>query len=131
MSAIPPDLRYTTEHEWVRVEAGLCRIGITDFAQERLGDVVYLELPAEGAEVTAGDPMGEVESTKSVSDVFAPVSGTVEEVNAECRENPAAVNQDPYGDGWLAVIRVSDPDAVNQLLSAGDYETLVASLDEG
>lgn len=130
MSVIPPDLRYTKDHEWVRVEDGLCRIGITDFAQERLGDVVYLELPGEGAAVTAGEPMGEVESTKSVSDVFAPVSGTVEEVNGECRENPAAVNQDPYGDGWLAVIRPSEPDAADKLFSAGEYETLVASLDE-
>lgn len=131
MSAIPPDLRYTTEHEWVRVEAGLCTVGITDFAQERLGDVVYLELPAEGAEVTAGEAMGEVESTKSVSDVFAPVTGTVEEINTECQENPAAVNQDPYGDGWLAVIRPADPAAVDSLLSADEYATLVASLDEG
>lgn len=126
MSNILADLRYTREHEWARLEDdGRITVGITDFAQEQLGDVVFLELPPAGASVTGGEPMGEVESTKSVSDIFSPVSGTVLETNIDCRDNPAAVNQDPYGEGWLVVIDPSDPDEFEALLSAEQYEAFL------
>lgn len=132
MSLIPPELRYTREHEWVRRDQGSrVTVGITDFAQERLGDVVYLDLPEGGASLTAAEPMGEVESTKSVSDVYAPVTGTVAGVNAECRENPAAVNQDPYGDGWLVVIEMADPDQYERLLTAEQYAGVVSGIEQG
>ena len=130
MSLIPPDLRYTQEHEWASIdEAGRVTVGVTDFAQERLGDVVYLDLPAAGSAVTAGESMGEVESTKSVSDIYAPVSGSVAETNAECGENPAAVNQDPYGEGWLVIIVPNDPAQVEALMTADEYRQFVASLE--
>src|SRR6266568_5416162 len=117
MSLIPQDLRYTREHEWASAaQDGKVKVGITDFAQERLGDVVYLDLPPAGSAVTAGESMGEIESTKSVSDIFAPLSGTVAEVNAECQDNPAVVNQDPYGEGWLVVIEASDGPGEDALL---------------
>src|SRR5687767_6717256 len=109
MSSIPEDLRYTKEHEWARLEPdGQVTMGLTDFAQKQLVDVVYLDLPEVGATVKAGEPMGEVESTKSVSDIYPPVSGEVSAVNVECRDNPAAVNQDPYGEGWLITITPTD-----------------------
>lgn len=130
MSLIPPDLRYTREHEWARLDdAGRITVGITEFAQERLGDVVYLDLPAAGAAVTAGESMGEIESTKSVSDIFAPVNGSIAEINSECAENPAAVNQDPYGEGWLIAIMASDPAQYESLLTAAQYEAVVAELE--
>ena len=127
----PDDLRYTAEHEWVRVEGDRARVGITDFAQERLGDVVYLALPGAGSAVTAGEAMGEIESTKSVSDIFAPLTGTVTEVNAECRDNPAVVNQDPYGEGWLVVIEPAHGFGPDDLLTAAQYAALVQELQEG
>ncbi|GAC1368641.1 MAG: glycine cleavage system protein GcvH [Actinomycetota bacterium] len=131
MSAIPPDLRYTREHEWARQDQdGRVTVGITDFAQGRLGDVVFLDLPAVGTEVTAGQSMGEVESTKSVSDIYAPLTGKVAEINAECQEDPASVNQDPYGQGWLAVIVPSSADSYNTLLSAEDYAALVRAEED-
>ena len=105
----PEDLRYTKEHEWVRPDGGLVIVGITDFAQDALGDVVYVDLPAVGATVTAGTALGEVESTKSVSDVFAPVSGTVAAVNPLVDERPELVNEQPYGDGWLLSDRADGP----------------------
>ncbi|HLI56432.1 MAG TPA: glycine cleavage system protein GcvH [Actinomycetota bacterium] len=128
MALIPPDLRYTREHEWARLADGRVTVGITEFAQERLGDVVYLDLPTAGTEVTAGASMGEIESTKSVSDIFAPVTGTVAEINAECAENPAAVNQDPYGEGWLVAITPGDPSQYETLLTPEEYEAVVAGL---
>ena len=132
MSLIPPDLRYTREHEWATpADGGKLRVGITDFAQERLGDVVYLDLPGAGSAVTAGEAMGEIESTKSVSDIFAPVSGTVAEVNAECRDNPAVVNQDPYGEGWLVVIEPAEGSGGDDLLTGEQYAALVQELQEG
>ena len=128
MSNVPQDLRYTREHEWARADAeDKVTIGITDFAQEQLGDVVYLDLPDEGTKVTGGQPLGEIESTKSVSDIYSPVSGQVVEVNAECRENPAAVNLDPYGNGWLLVIAPDDPSQVSALMSGADYEKFLQS----
>lgn len=130
MSLIPPDLRYTAEHEWARTDAeGRVSVGITDFAQQRLGDVVYLDLPEVGTEVTSGESMGEIESTKSVSDIFAPVTGTVAEINTECAENPAAVNQDPYGEGWLVAITPSDPNQYQSLLTANGYEEVIAQIE--
>ena len=118
---IPSDLKYTSDHEWTRLEGDLVRIGITDFAQEQLGDVVYVDLPAPGAEVSAGQALGEVESHKSVSDLFAPVSGTVEERNEELEDRPELINQDPYGEGWLVTIRATDVGEVDGLLTAEAY----------
>ncbi len=119
---VPTELRYTEEHEWVRVDGDLAVVGITDYAQQQLGDVVYVDLPAPGAEVTNGQPFGEVESTKSVSDLFAPVSGTVESRNEELDERPELVNSDPYGEGWLVAIRANDVAEFDQLLDASTYE---------
>ncbi|BBZ44129.1 glycine cleavage system protein GcvH [Mycobacterium parmense] len=126
MSDIPPDLHYTAEHEWVRRSGDdTARIGITDFAQSALGDVVFVQLPDVGAELTAGESFGEVESTKSVSDLFAPVTGTVSAVNADLDGNPQLVNTDPYGEGWLLDIRVADANglesAIASLLDAEAY----------
>ena len=126
MSDIPADLRYTAEHEWVRRSGDdTVRVGITDFAQSALGDVVFVQLPDVGSEVTAGESFGEVESTKSVSDLFAPVSGTVSAVNADLEGSPQLVNSDPYGDGWLLDVRVSDAaeleSAISALLDAEAY----------
>jgi glycine cleavage system H protein len=121
---IPKDLRYTSDHEWVRVEDGGLRIGITDYAQDALGDVVFVELPAVGAEVEIGSSMGEVESTKSVSDLFAPVTGTVTEVNESLDSAPGKLNEDPYGDGWLCVIELGDATQLDGLLDAAAYEAL-------
>lgn len=130
MSRIPPDLRYTREHEWASLaDDGTVKVGITDFAQARLGDVVYLDLPELGSAVTAGQSMGEVESTKSVSDIFAPLSGSVAALNAESRDNPALVNQDPYDEGWLVVIQPGDRGEYETLMTAEQYEALVRELE--
>jgi glycine cleavage system H protein len=119
----PEELKYTAEHEWVRAdsEAGTARVGITHFAADALGDIVYVSLPEPGTEVTAGQPCGEVESTKSVSDVYAPVSGTVVERNDALEGTPEMVNSDPYGDGWMFEVRPSQADAVDGLLDAATY----------
>ncbi|WP_096287756.1 glycine cleavage system protein GcvH [Mycobacterium ahvazicum] len=126
MSDIPPDLHYTAEHEWVRRSGDdTVRVGITDFAQSALGDVVFVQLPDVGTEVTAGESFGEVESTKSVSDLYAPVSGTVSAVNGDLEGDPQLVNSDPYGAGWLLDIQVTDgsqwESAVSTLLDAEAY----------
>ncbi|WP_432564502.1 glycine cleavage system protein GcvH [Kineococcus sp. SYSU DK003] len=122
MSNVPSDLRYTSEHEWVRVEGdGTVRVGITDHAQDALGDVVYVSLPAEGETVSAGGACGEVESTKSVSEITAPVSGTVSGHNPGLETRPDLVNTDPYGDGWMFTITPSDPSEVDGLLDAESY----------
>ncbi|MEB3981339.1 glycine cleavage system protein GcvH [Mycobacterium sp. 663a-19] len=126
MSDIPPDLHYTAEHEWVRRSGeDTARIGITDFAQSALGDVVFVQLPDVGTELTAGESFGEVESTKSVSDLYAPVSGTVSAVNGDLDGSPQLVNSDPYGAGWLVDVRVSDAagldSAIAELLDAEAY----------
>ena len=121
----PQDLRYTKEHEWARAEGNRVRVGITDFAQDALGDVVYVDLPEVGAAVQADQPLGEVESTKSVSDVYSPVSGTVVEKNPLIDDRPELVNEQPYGDGWLVVIEVADPAAVDGLLDASAYGALL------
>ena len=128
----PEDLRYTSEHEWAAEEAdGSIRVGITDFAQDALGDVVYVDLPEEGTEVRAGEPFGEVESTKSVSDLFSPVTGRVTGRNAALTDTPEVVNRDPYGEGWLIVIEPSEPDQLRGLLDADAYRRMVEEADEG
>jgi glycine cleavage system H protein len=122
---IPDHLRYTAEHEWVQsVDDGTVRIGVTDFAQDSLGDIVYVQLPEPGTMVQAGDAVGEIESTKSVSDLYAPVSGTVNACNDALEAQPELVNTDPYGDGWMVEITLADPSALNDLLDATAYEEL-------
>ena len=119
---VPPELHYTAEHEWVRLDGATASVGITDHAQRALGDVVYVSLPAVGAAVTAGEPCGEVESTKSVSDIYSPVDGEVAEINEEIDEDPGLVNADPYGAGWLfKVTLASGGDLPDGMLSADDY----------
>lgn len=121
----PPELRYTREHEWARREDGnRIRVGVTDFAQDALGDVVYVDVPEIGTEVRAGQPFGEVESTKSVSDVYAPVSGTVVERNGALADTPELINQDPYGQGWMIVIDAVDLGALDELMTADAYAGL-------
>jgi glycine cleavage system H protein len=125
---IPEDLRYTAEHEWVAGDgSGTVRVGITHFAQDALGDIVYVQLPEEGAVVAAGESLGEVESTKSVSEIYAPVSGTVAARNDKLGEAPETINADPYGSGWLVEIAPSDPTAVDGLLTAAAYRELTES----
>ena len=122
----PDDLKYTAEHEWVRAgDGGTVRVGITDYAQEALGDIVYVSLPAVGTDVTAGEALGEVESTKSVSDVFAPVAGTVSARNEALEAQPELLNSDPYGEGWIVEIDVPDPGALDSLLDAAGYRELL------
>lgn len=124
MSNVPDDRRYTKEHEWAREESGRIVIGISDFAQDQLGDVVFVGLPDSGAEVEAGKPLGEVESTKSVSDVYSPVTGKVLEKNAELDSNPELINSDPYGRGWLVAIEGSAA-SLDGLMTAADYQSLI------
>ena len=123
---VPQHLRYSSDHEWVSVDGNRARVGITDYAQDALGDVVYVQVPTVGAAVSAGDSFGEVESTKSVSDVYAPVSGTVVAVNDALADSPEALNQDPYGNGWLCEIEMSDATQVDTLLDASAYQALIA-----
>jgi len=122
----PEELKYTAEHEWVLVEGDLAVIGITDFAQDSLGDVVFVELPEVGTEVTTGKAFGVVESVKAVSDVYAPVSGTVEESNVELPDAPEILNTSPYGDGWMIKIRMSDPGELDGLMDAAAYQAHIA-----
>jgi glycine cleavage system H protein len=126
MANVPADLRYTREHEWARQDGGRVRVGITAFAQEQLGDVVFVELPKAGARVRAHQTFGVVESVKAVSDLFAPVSGEVVEANTELTQKPETVNQDPYGKGWMLVVAPSDPKEWDQLLTATQYEEFIA-----
>jgi glycine cleavage system H protein len=122
---VPDDLRYTSEHEWVRVtDPGTVRVGITAFAAEQLGDVVYVDLPEAGTEVTAAQALGEVESTKSVSDLYAPVTGRVLARNESLADTPELVNSDPYGDGWMVEIAVEEPAQLQELLDASAYRDL-------
>ncbi len=121
----PEGLRYTKEHEWVAVDGGHARVGITDFAQDALGDVVFVQPPETGVSVAAMSSVAEVESTKSVSDIYAPVSGSVTEVNGALESTPELLNQDPYGDGWIFVIEMSDPAQAETLLDADAYRRLV------
>ena len=123
---IPEDLRYTADHEWVRIDGETATIGITDYAQDSLGDVVYVELPDVGAAVASGEAMSEVESTKSVSDIIAPIDGTVSEVNSALDDDPAVLNSDPYQAGWICKIDASDAAQFDALLTAEAYAQLIA-----
>jgi glycine cleavage system H protein len=122
---VPQELRYSTDHEWARAEDGRLRVGITDYAQDALGDVVFVELPEVGAKVDKGASCSEVESTKSVSEIYAPVSGVIVEVNAELADSPQRLNEDPYGEGWLFVIEPSDEAQLGELLDAEGYRALI------
>ncbi len=122
---IPDDLRYSSDHEWVRVEGDTVRIGITDYAQDALGDVVYVEVPEAGATVATSAKVSEVESTKSVSDIYAPVAGTVVAVNADLADNPERLNDDPYGEGWICVLQPDDPGSLDALLDVESYRRLI------
>jgi len=127
MSNVPADLKYTKEHEWAKIEGGQARIGITAFAQEQLGDVVFVELPKVGAKVSGAKTFGVVESVKAVSDLYAPLSGEVVEVNGELTKKPETVNTDPYGQGWMIVVKLSNPAEADGLLSAEAYQQLIAA----
>lgn len=124
---IPEALRYTSDHEWVRTEGARFRVGITDFAQEALGDIVFVELPTLGTEVARGAVLGEVESTKSVSEVYAPLAGRVAEVNSELVGSPEQMNADPYGKGWICVIEASETPGDDGLLDSDEYRRLLAT----
>ena len=127
MAEVPDDLKYTAEHEWARVtgeNGATVRVGITDYAQEALGDVVYVSLPDVGAQVSKGDAFGEIESTKSVSDIYAPVSGTVRARNDQLDGRPELLNSDPYGDGWIVEIEIADPGELDALLDPAGYGSL-------
>lgn len=130
MTDFPSDVRYTSEHEWARLEGANVRVGITDYAQDALGDVVYVELPDVGTRVTQDAPFGEIQSPKAVSDLFAPVTGEVIERNEEVVSTPELANDDPYGEGWLVLIRADDPAELDELMDARAYEELVRSLAE-
>jgi len=121
----PDDLKYTKEHEWARLEGKAVRVGITHYAQDALGDIVYVDLPAPGTQVAAGQALGEVESTKSVSDIYSPITGSIGERNARLEESPEIVNQDPYGEGWMVLIEPSNAAELDGLLSAADYQAFV------
>jgi glycine cleavage system H protein len=126
MASVPEGLRYTREHEWAKAEGERIRVGITAYAQEQLGDVVFVELPAVGATVRQMQGFGVVESVKAVSDLFAPIGGTVAEINGALATTPELVNQDPYGEGWIIVITPGDPAQLESLMSAREYEAFIA-----
>lgn len=121
---IPEDLRYSSDHEWLRVEGDRVRVGITDYAQDALNDVVYVQLPELDSDVESGDSIAEVESSKSVSEIYAPLDGTIVEVNDDLEGDETRINNDPYGEGWLFVIAPTDPSAVEALLDAAAYRAL-------
>jgi len=121
---IPPELRYSADHEWIRVEGSTVTIGITEFAQDALGDVVFVDLPEHGSTVAAGESFSEVESTKSVSDIYAPVGGSVSGVNDALESNPELLNSDPYGEGWICRLDIADPAELDGLMDAEAYRTL-------
>jgi glycine cleavage system H protein len=123
---IPDDLRYSDEHEWVRADGGRARVGITDYAQDALGDIVYVDLPVVGAEVVVGGKLGEVESTKSVSEIYAPVAGTITAVNDALPDSPERINQDPYGEGWICELELAEGAGLEALLDAAAYGDLTA-----
>lgn len=122
---IPEDLRYTKDHEWVKIDGDTATVGITDFAQGELGDIVYVEIEKEGDDVDMGEVFGTVEAVKTVSDLFMPVSGKITEVNSALEAQPELVNSDPYGEGWMIKVKVSDPSQASQLLDASSYKQLI------
>ncbi|MCE3223193.1 MAG: gcvH [Nitrospira sp.] len=123
---IPSNLRYHKEHEWVRVEGAQATIGISHFAQDALGDIVFIDLPKVGANITAGQQIGEVESTKTTSTIYTPVSGAITKINADLKDHPEAVNSDPYGKGWMVVVDLSTPAEVDQLMTAAQYQDFLS-----
>jgi glycine cleavage system H protein len=123
---IPDDLRYSEEHEWVRADGGRVRVGITDYAQDALGDIVYVDLPVVGTEVVVGGKLGEVESTKSVSEIYAPVAGTITAVNEGLTDAPEHINEDPYGEGWICEVELAEGAGLDSLLEAAAYGDLTA-----
>ncbi len=123
---IPQELKYTKDHEWIRVEGGVATIGVTDFAQSELGDIVYVEIESEGDDLERGDVFGTVEAVKTVSDLFMPVSGKVIEVNSDLEATPETVNDDPYGNGWMIKVEISDAGEIDSALSADDYKSLIS-----
>jgi glycine cleavage system H protein len=125
MSVVKPDLKYTKDHEWVRIDDKVAKIGITDHAQTELTEIVFVELPGAGKEVRAGEVIGNVESVKTVSEVFSPISGVVKETNGKLVDSPELLNKDPYGEGWVAVIEMSDPGEASSLMSADDYQKML------
>jgi glycine cleavage system H protein len=125
MSVVLPDLKYTKDHEWVKVEGKLARVGITDHAQTELTEIVFVELPAADKEVKLGEVLGNVESVKTVSEVFSPVSGVVKDSNGKLVDSPELLNKDPYGQGWVAVVEMSNPAELSALMSADDYKRLL------
>ncbi|KRT65861.1 MAG: glycine cleavage system H protein, glycine cleavage system H protein [Candidatus Dadabacteria bacterium CSP1-2] len=130
MVEIPEVLKYTKEHEWARVEDDIVIIGITDYAQDALGEIVYIELPSEGDEVTKGETFGAVESTKSVSDLYAPISGEVAEVNEALLDSPEAINEDPYGEGWMVKVKPYDPSELEDLMDSDEYTEFIEKQSE-
>ena len=122
----PPELKYTKEHEWVRLDGDIGTVGITDYAQDQLGDIVFVELPATGTAVTQMQKFGEIESVKAVSELYSPVTGEVVEANGALAGSPEKVNDDPYGDGWMLSVRLSDPSEIEKLLSAQEYDDFIA-----
>ena len=126
----PRNLKYHKEHDWARVEGDTAVFGVTDYAQESLGDIVFLELPEVGSEVTAGIPYAEIESVKAVSDILAPLSGSVIEVNEDAVDAPEVINESPYGDGWLVKVQLSDPSEVDDLMTAEEYDEFLAEEEE-
>jgi glycine cleavage system H protein len=127
---IPTELKYTESHEWIKVEGDTGTVGLSDFAQHELGDIVYVEAPAEGTALTAGATLGSVESVKAVSDVYAPASGTVKETNAALQDHPELINSDPYGEGWIVKVALSDPSELAKLMDAAAYAKYVAEKHE-
>ena len=125
MSVVLPELKYTKDHEWVKVEKNLARIGITDHAQTELTEIVFVELPASGKDVKAGEVLGNVESVKTVSEVFSPVSGVVKDANGKLVDSPELLNKDPYGHGWVAVVEMNDPSELSSLMNADEYKKLL------
>src|SRR5437773_4375109 len=130
MANIPEDLHYSKDHEWVRADSDVATIGITDYAQNSLGDVVYLELPKAGEEFTTNESFGSVESVKAVSEVFTPVAGVVVEINEQLNDTPEKVNTDPYGEGWMIKVRMTSPAEVDSLLTAAEYEDFTKAESE-
>ncbi len=127
---IPKELRYTKDHEWTKVEAGVAKIGVTEYAVEQLGDITLVELPRVGEEVEAGQTIGVIESVKAVSDLYCPLTGTVRAINEELEDAPEKVNDDPYGEGWMLDIELGDPSEVDELFDADGYDAHVESLDD-
>lgn len=127
---VPDDLRYSTDHEWVKVEGKHAVIGITDYAQSELGDIVYIEIPEAGTEVAAEEEVTEIESTKTTSPVLAPISGKIVEVNDELKDSPQLINEDPYGKGWIAIMTIGNADDLDALMSAKEYEEFIEQGEE-